>query len=70
MQTLKDHYEYFKGQFIKWIISGELPIGLESHHRTLSFGAIGKSFATGIKKDPVQSVPNMISDHVIEFGLP
>ena len=30
MQTLKVHYEYFKGQFIKWIISGELPIGLDS----------------------------------------
>ena len=31
VDNLNGHYETFKGQFIKWTISGEMPIGLESH---------------------------------------
>ena len=32
LQAKEGHYDTFKGQFIKWTISGEVPIGLESHH--------------------------------------
>ena len=31
VQHLNGHHEAFKGQFIKWTIYGEMPIGLKSH---------------------------------------
>ena len=46
------HHETFKGQFIKWTKSSELPIGPESP-RSLSFGAIGHYFGLVIMEDPV-----------------
>ena len=43
---LNGHHETFKGQFIKWTIYGEMPIGLKSHQDSL-FWSIGSLLSEG-----------------------
>ena len=43
---LNGHHETIKGQFIKWTIYGEMPIGLKSHQDSL-FWSIGSLLSEG-----------------------
>ena len=51
VEQLNGHHETFEAQFIKLIISGDMPIGPESHQD--SWIAISNYFWTVIVKDPV-----------------
>ena len=46
MEQLNGHHETFEAQFIKLIISGEMPLGPESHQDSL-FWSIGSLLSEG-----------------------
>ena len=62
MKQLNGYHETFEAQFIKLIISGDMPIGPESHQD--SWIAISNYFWTVIVKDPV----NYIDKHVTKLS--